>query len=50
MGNKNANKNNSLSLPENWVAASEPPSSIFSHINFYRTRLLVNTVTYDYIE
>jgi hypothetical protein len=49
MGN-NSNSLDMQSLHENWVTAAEPASALFWHGNMYRTRLMVNTVTLDYIE
>lgn len=37
------------SLHENWIVAPEPPANLLTPINLYRSRLLVNTVTMDYI-
>ena len=48
MGNSSI-KGEPSTLHENWITTNEPQSNLFAPINLYRSRLLVNTVTLDYI-
>ena len=42
------NKEDSLNM-KYWVAVDEPKTCLFPNINIYRNRLLLNTVTHQYI-
>ena len=34
---------------ENWIETDDPKSALFPHVNIYRNRLLLNTLTEKYI-